>query len=89
MNDINFCPNCGHALSPYHESFEEANIDEDELYEKVKQFVIETQKASTASLQRKFRIGYGRASRFMDMLAERGVVSQADGIKPRKVLSNS
>lgn len=39
-------------------------------------------------LQRKFRIGFNRAARIMDQLAESGVVSEEEGTKPRKILMN-
>ena len=47
--------------------------------------VLEAGKCSTSLLQRKFRIGYGRAARLMDILEERGVIGPADGSKPREV----
>lgn len=60
--------------------------DDDELYEEVKAEVIKEGKASTSFLQRKFRIGYGRAARMMDLLEEKAVIGPADGARPRKVL---
>lgn len=60
--------------------------DDDELYEEARMAVIQAGKASTSLLQRKFRVGYGRAARLIDMLEERGVVGPADGSKPRDVL---
>lgn len=60
--------------------------DEDDLYEEAKQAVMEAGKASTSWLQRKFRIGYSRAARLMDMLEERGVIGPQDGSKPREVI---
>ncbi len=62
------------------------NEDTDELYEEAKKVVIEEQRGSTSSLQRRLRIGYGRAARLLDMLEKNGVVGQANGTKPRKVL---
>ena len=62
--------------------------DDDELYERAKEIVIEYQTASTSLLQRCLRIGYGRAARLIDMLEERGVVGPADGAKGREVLIN-
>ena len=59
---------------------------EDDLYEEAKQAVIEAKKASTSYLQRKFRIGYSRAARLMDILEQKGVVGAADGARPREVL---
>ena len=62
------------------------NDDTDELYEDAKNVVIEEQRGSTSSLQRRLRIGYGRAARLLDMLEKNGVVGQTNGTKPRKVL---
>jgi S-DNA-T family DNA segregation ATPase FtsK/SpoIIIE len=59
---------------------------DDELYEDAKRAVIEAGKASTSYLQRKLRIGYGRASRIMDILEENGVIGPQDGAKPREIL---
>ncbi|MCX6727855.1 MAG: DNA translocase FtsK [Candidatus Saccharibacteria bacterium] len=58
---------------------------EDELYLKVLKYVVEEQKAGTAMIQKKFEIGYGRASRIIELLEENGVVGPADGATPRKV----
>jgi S-DNA-T family DNA segregation ATPase FtsK/SpoIIIE len=63
-----------------------AEDDEDELYEEARQAVIEAGKASTAFLQRKFRIGYSRAARLLDLLEERGVIGPQDGASPREIL---
>ncbi len=60
--------------------------EEDELYEEAREVVIEAGKASTSFLQRKFKIGYNRGARLMDMLEERGVIGPANGAKPREVL---
>jgi len=62
--------------------------DDDELYEDAKQAVIEAGKASTSYIQRKLRVGYSRAARLVDLLEERGVISPADGAKPRKILDD-
>jgi S-DNA-T family DNA segregation ATPase FtsK/SpoIIIE len=51
--------------------------------------VIESRKASTSLLQRKLRIGYGRAARLIETMEEQGIVSQADGSRPREVLVSS
>lgn len=57
----------------------------DVLYEEAKQFVIQSQKASTSLIQRKFSIGYQRAARLIDMMEENGVVGPSRGSKPREV----
>jgi len=59
--------------------------DEDPLFEDVKRIILETKKASASFLQRRFRIGYARAARLIDMLEERGIVSPAEGARPREV----
>lgn len=58
----------------------------DELYDKVEVVVRECGKASTALLQRKFRIGYGRAARLIDQLEENGVIGPAGDGTLRTVL---
>jgi S-DNA-T family DNA segregation ATPase FtsK/SpoIIIE len=62
--------------------------DVDELFEEAGRFLVKNEKASTGSLQRNFRIGFNRAARIMDQLAEEGVVSKENGTKPREVLMN-
>ena len=59
---------------------------DDEIYEDVKAFVIQIGQVSASILQRRFRIGYARAARLLDMLEEFGVIGPADGAKPREVL---
>lgn len=61
------------------------SLQEDPIYEEVREFVISTQKASTSFIQRKFSIGYARAARLVDVLEERGVIGPARGSKPREV----
>lgn len=63
--------------------------DDDDMYEAAKAAVEEAGKASTSYLQRKLRIGYGRAARLIDILHERGVVGPADGARPREVISRA
>ena len=62
------------------------NDDVDELLNEVINAVIEYGQASTSFIQRKFRIGFNRASRIMDQLEERGIISEKDGSRPRQVL---
>jgi S-DNA-T family DNA segregation ATPase FtsK/SpoIIIE len=59
---------------------------EDDLFHEAVNFVIEQEMASTSALQRKFRIGYNRAARLIDLMEERGIISAALGSKPRNVL---
>ena len=51
--------------------------------------VLEARKASTSLLQRRLRIGYGKAARLMEQMEEQGIISPADGSRPREVLVNS
>ena len=60
--------------------------DGDELLEEAIKIVVEYKQASTSFIQRKLRVGFNRASRIMDELEERGVISEKDGSKPRQVL---
>jgi prepilin-type processing-associated H-X9-DG protein len=58
----------------------------EEIYEDAKYLVIESGKASVSMLQRRFRIGYGKASQLIDRLEAEGVIGPYEGSKPRKVL---
>jgi S-DNA-T family DNA segregation ATPase FtsK/SpoIIIE len=58
----------------------------DELFEDAVRLVLEFGKASTSLLQRRLRIGYGRAAHLIDMMERDGIVGAADGPKPREVL---
>ena len=60
--------------------------DRDIYFVDAGKFVIEKDKASIGMLQRVFKIGFNRAARIMDQLAEAGVVGEEEGTKPRKVL---
>ena len=59
---------------------------DDPLYNDIVKFVISTQKASASLLQRKFKLGYNRAARIIDLLEERGIIGPSNGSKPREVL---
>ncbi len=67
---------------------EDSDVDDD-LYTEAREAVEEAGRASTSYLQRKLKIGYSRAARLMDILEERGIISGADGSKPREVLSRA
>ena len=58
----------------------------DAYFEKAARFIIDKDKASIGMLQRVLRIGFNRAARIMDQLAEAGVVGEEEGTKPRRVL---
>lgn len=64
------------------------DADDDMLKDAVRA-VIEAKKASTSLLQRRLRIGYGRAARLMESMEEQGIIGQADGSRPREVLVSS
>ena len=70
-------------------SVQESNnlrTERDEYFESAARFIIEKDKASIGALQRNFKIGFNRAARIMDQLADAGVVGEEDGTKPRKIL---
>jgi S-DNA-T family DNA segregation ATPase FtsK/SpoIIIE len=58
----------------------------DAVYDEAVRLVVESGKASTSLLQRRLRLGYGRAARLIDMMEKDGVVSAPDGSRPREVL---
>lgn len=60
--------------------------EKDVLFEEVARMVVNSGVGSTSNIQRKFEIGYNRAGRLMDQLEAAGIVSAADGSKPREVL---
>ncbi|MDW2796457.1 DNA translocase FtsK 4TM domain-containing protein [Clostridium boliviensis] len=60
--------------------------DRDEYFAQAGRFIIEKDKASIGMLQRMYKIGFNRAARIMDQLAEAGVVGEEEGTKPRKVI---
>jgi len=60
--------------------------DQDPMYEEALRVVLEMGKASTSTLQRRLRLGYGRAARILDMMYRDGIIGPPDGSKPREVL---
>lgn len=68
-------------------SIDKDDVDNDDpLYNDIVEFVISTRKASASLLQRRFKLGYNRAARIIDLLEERGIIGPANGSKPREVL---
>ncbi len=59
---------------------------DDELYQDAVRVVCEMGRASTSTLQRRLRVGYGRAARLIDIMEKDGIVGPPDGSKPREVL---
>jgi S-DNA-T family DNA segregation ATPase FtsK/SpoIIIE len=66
-----------------------ANEADDDMFRDAVKVVIENRKASTSLLQRRLRIGYGRAARLIEQMEEQGIIGQADGSRPREVLVSS
>jgi len=62
---------------------------DDDMFKDAVRCVIEGRKASTSLLQRRLRIGYGRAARLIEEMEEQGIVGPADGARPREVLVSS
>ncbi len=76
-------------LAPPSEDEEEAEVfdgEQDPMYEDAVRVVLEMGKASTSTLQRRLRLGYGRAARILDMMQHEGIIGPPDGSKPRDVL---
>lgn len=68
---------------------DEKAVPRDNLYNKALTLILESKNTSTTFLQRKLKIGYARAASLMDELESRGIISQQDGSKSRKVLVDS
>ncbi|MGI8741501.1 MAG: DNA translocase FtsK [Bryobacteraceae bacterium] len=64
----------------------EMDAAEDAMYHDAVRIVLEMGKASTSTLQRRLRLGYGRAARILDMMQRDGIIGPPDGSKPREVL---
>ena len=81
-----------HYLAPPAEEGEEAEsgrdpeAGDDPLYDEAVRVIVEMGKASTSILQRRLRLGYGRAARLLDMMQRDGIIGPPDGSKPREVL---
>jgi S-DNA-T family DNA segregation ATPase FtsK/SpoIIIE len=65
---------------------EGVNDEQDPMYEDAVRLVLQMGKASTSTLQRHLRLGYGRAARILDMMQRDGIIGPPDGSKPREVL---
>ena len=68
------------------EDEEEFDGSQDPMYQDAVRVVVEMGKASTSTLQRRLRLGYGRAARILDMMQREGIIGPPDGSKPREVL---
>lgn len=63
--------------------------EHDELFEEALRICVEMRRASTSVLQRRLRIGYGRAAAILDLMERQGLIGQADGSRPRPVLGRA
>jgi DNA segregation ATPase FtsK/SpoIIIE, S-DNA-T family len=63
--------------------------ERDELFEQALRICVEMKRASTSVLQRRLRIGYGRAAAILDAMEREGFIGQADGARPRPVLGRA
>lgn len=89
---------CGQQIAVYDDSLEKAEAEEhnpvsgdkesfdDPLYNEIYEFAIETGKISASLIQRRFRLGYNRAARIIDLLEDRGIIGPQNGSKPREVI---
>jgi S-DNA-T family DNA segregation ATPase FtsK/SpoIIIE len=60
--------------------------DRDDLFDEAVRFVVQSGQASTSMIQRRFRVGFSRAGRLIDMMERDGIIGPADGSKPREIL---
>lgn len=70
----------------YDDGYESKEEYDDPLYNDIVDFAMEFGKISASLIQRKYRIGYNRAARIIDLLEERGIIGPQNGSKPREVL---
>lgn len=74
------------ANIPDSDGYASAEEYDDPIYNEVVDFAVSTGKISASLIQRKFRLGYNRAARIIDLLEERGIIGPQNGSKPREVL---
>ena len=85
--DEKFNLDSGSSGGSTHSDYDVNDVDNDDpLYNDIVEFVITTGKASASLLQRKYKLGYNRAARIIDLLEERGIIGPQNGSKPREVL---
>ncbi|HXJ91388.1 MAG TPA: DNA translocase FtsK [Terriglobia bacterium] len=82
----NFLKPVGDGEAEIDDPEDEDSAGLDEVYEEAVRLVVESGKASTSLLQRRLRLGYGRAARLLDMMQRDGIISAPDGSRPREVL---
>ncbi|MGL4524779.1 MAG: DNA translocase FtsK [Spirochaetia bacterium] len=64
------------------------DFDDDPLFEKAVEIVVESNKATASYLQRRLKVGYNRAARLIDVMEKRGIIGPANGSKPRDILQS-
>lgn len=72
--------------SSHNDGYSSEEEYEDPLYNEIVDYVIQAGKVSASLIQRKYRLGYNRAARIIDLLEERGIIGPPNGSKPREVL---
>lgn len=77
----------GSDIGKYDDGYESKEEYDDPLYNDIVDFAMEFGKISASLIQRKYRIGYNRAARIVDLLEERGIIGPQNGSKPREVLA--
>ena len=70
----------------YNDGYVSEEEYDDPLYNEIVDFAIRSGKISASLIQRKYRLGYNRAARIVDLLEERGIIGPQNGSKPREVL---
>ena len=70
----------------HNDGYESDDEYEDPLYNEIVDYVVQAGKVSASLIQRKYRLGYNRAARIIDLLEERGIIGPPNGSKPREVL---
>ena len=84
--DENFTAESGSTTTDGYTSDKNDVEQDDPVYNEALEFIVSTGKASASLLQRKFKIGYNRAARLIDLFEERGIIGPQQGSKPREVL---
>ena len=84
--DENFTAEAGNTTTDGYTSDKNDVDNDDPIYNEALEFVLSTGKASASLLQRKFKLGYNRAARLIDLFEERGIIGPQQGSKPREVL---
>ena len=82
--EVEYASDVIHSIDKVQTSSNDDNIDE--LLSDAIETVVRAEQASVSMLQRRFRIGYNRAARLVDMMEARGIIGPADGSRPRRVL---